>query len=193
MFDSWLFYVIYGRADKLSYLTFALNNFSLFTASHSVTMAAFGVSNLRKFKVLTWKTLKIKARHYVETTLNLVVPTLLFIVVVVLRYELGDFKPTHEPASTYPAKNDLGAVCDLLNYAGPRFLYTPKTAGVNETMKRFLHHLEFFQTREKFNCADVKISLEALDDEDEIVRTFKLQQNEGDDNATMARIGQVSH
>ena len=155
-------------------------------------MAGFGVSNLRKFKVLTWKTLKIKARHYVETTLNLVVPTLLFIVVVVLRYELGgDFKPTHEPASSYPAVNDLSRVCDLLEYAGSRFLYTPASEGTNATMERFLQHLKFFQSRDDTSndCLKLIPTIEAVKDEDALVRQFEIQQNEGDNSTDFAKIG----
>ena len=154
-------------------------------------MAGFGVSNLRKFKVLTWKTLKVKARHYVETTLNLVVPTLLFIIIVVLRYELeGDFKPTDEPASIYPAVNDLGHACDLIESAGSRFLYTPSSEGTNATMERFLQHLKFFQRwNSNSDCLKLLPTIEAVKDEDELVRQFEVQQNEGENNTDTAKIG----
>ena len=65
-------------------------------------MAARGVSNVRKFQVLTWKTLKVKMRHYIETTLDLIVPTLLFIILAVLRYQGGDsFSPSLQDAQIY--------------------------------------------------------------------------------------------
>ena len=107
----------------------------LFSSSRLTNMAAFGVSNLRKFKVLTWKTLKIKARHFIETTLDLLVPTLLFIIVVVLRYELLDFAPTEEPPSVFPAVNDLAKVCGFTDVLGSRILYSPMTEDVNKTME----------------------------------------------------------
>ena len=74
-------------------------------------MAARGVSNVRKFQVLTWKTLKVKMRHYIETTLDLIVPTLLFIILAVLRYQGGDdFAPSLKDAQIYSPEYPLFSV-----------------------------------------------------------------------------------
>ena len=146
-------------------------------------MAAFGVSNLRKFKVLTWKTAKIKARHYVETILDLFVPTLLFIVVVVLRYELLDFAPKLEPPSFFPPVNDLGKVCDFAEFAGSRILYSPMTADINQTMEKLQINWNFLA-----NGCGKNLDIEGFPDEDALVRAYVQRQNE-DDNSTEQSIG----
>ena len=149
-------------------------------------MAAFGVSNFRKFKVLTWKTAKIKARHYVETILDLFVPTLLFIVVVVLRYELLDFAPKLESPSVFPPINDLNKVCNFADNAGSRILYSPMTADINQTMEKLKINWDFLAS----GCSGVqsKIDIEGFPDEDSLVRAYVQRQNE-EDNSTEQSIG----
>ena len=48
---------------------------------------------LRKFLVLQWKSLLQKKRHWILTLLEIVIPSVLFIAVVVLRYEADEFSP----------------------------------------------------------------------------------------------------
>ena len=48
---------------------------------------------LRKFLVLQWKSLLQKKRHWILTLIEIVIPSVLFIAVVVLRYEAKDFSP----------------------------------------------------------------------------------------------------
>ena len=48
---------------------------------------------MRKFLVLQWKTLLQKRRHWILTPLEIVIPSILFIAVVVLRYEAVGFSP----------------------------------------------------------------------------------------------------
>ena len=52
----------------------------------------------RKFLVLQWKTLLQKRRHWILTPLEIVIPSILFIAVVVLRYEAEDFSPEQQDA-----------------------------------------------------------------------------------------------
>ena len=44
---------------------------------------------LSKFKVLTWKNLLLKRRHLFMTSLEVVVPILLFVLLAFLRYEMS--------------------------------------------------------------------------------------------------------
>ena len=70
--------------------------------------------NLRKFWVLTWKTLIVKGRHYIETFLDLIVPTFLFMILAVLRYQGGDFlKPTNQPDEIFDTNQFLKKICDM--------------------------------------------------------------------------------
>ena len=48
---------------------------------------------LRKFLVLQWKSLLQKKRHWILTLLEIVIPSILFIAVVVLRYQADEFSP----------------------------------------------------------------------------------------------------
>ena len=48
---------------------------------------------LRKFLVLQWKWLLQKKRHWLLTLLEIVIPSILFIAVVVLRYQAEEFSP----------------------------------------------------------------------------------------------------
>ena len=69
-----------------------------------------GKSNLRKFLALTWKTLIVKKRHYVETAFDLIIPTILFVLLAVLYYEVK--KPTRHPHDK--VDNFLGGFIGLL-------------------------------------------------------------------------------
>jgi hypothetical protein len=66
----------------------------------------------RKFLVLQWKTLLQKKRHYILTVLEIVIPSLLFIVMVVLRVKGdGAFSPTMKPAVINDPMNYVDKYC----------------------------------------------------------------------------------
>ena len=114
-------------------------------------MASLGISYARKFKVLTWKTLITKYRHYIETILDILVPSLLFIVLVVLRFKFEGLAPTQKEAETFDIKqpfdrltwegSDFPGLC-VMPYSGRSqrkayFLYTPLTKEANDTIQQF--------------------------------------------------------
>ena len=104
--------------------------------------------NLRKFWVLTWKTLIVKGRHYIETFLDLIVPTFLFMILAVLRYQGGDFlKPTNQPDEIFDTNQFLKKICDMrfdeLNNA--TFYFAPAGGAVDDLMNRVLQANEYFE------------------------------------------------
>ena len=119
-------------------------------------MKGFGVSNARKFLVLTWKTLLVKARHYIETVLDLIVPSLLFIVLVVLRYQFDGLAPTHEDAVISP-KDEIfdSSFCGSQNYAHNFILYAPSVKATDDIMEKMKKSLEYWQQHE--DCDKLKI------------------------------------
>ena len=125
-------------------------------------MAALGVSNARKFRVLTWKTLIVKMRHYIETTLDLLVPTFLFIIMAVLRYQGGDtLTPTNEPAQMFPPDFITREFCNQWSFKNATFLYAPKTNTTDEIMEKFIQTNKYYQNK---GCP--KYDLLAWNDED---------------------------
>lgn len=108
-----------------------------------------GGSNLRKFQVLTWKTCITKLRHYIETTLDIVIPSLLFIVLVVLRYKVADFSPktvaeqsflNHDLINFFNRENPFGRgdwLCTCETSPKNVYFYAPLTSAVNDTMAKF--------------------------------------------------------
>ena len=63
---------------------------------------------LRKFLVLQWKSLLQKKRHWILTLLEIVIPSVLFIAVVVLRYEADEFSPKQIEAQERTAAENFG-------------------------------------------------------------------------------------
>lgn len=112
-------------------------------------MTAFGVANFRKFKVLTWKTLIVKRRHYIESALDIIVPSLLFIVLVVLRYlGGGDMAPSVKPPEIFYDNELFEQLCDY-NYNTNRslFMYTPLTKAANDTAEILQASLDFYNNQ----------------------------------------------
>lgn len=127
-------------------------------------------SNLRKFQVLTWKTCIIKLRHYVETTLDIVIPSLLFIVLVVLRYKVADFSPKTKPEQSFwyhdlidfnpppdPIRPDFGGggsqdwLCTCAQSPKNVYFYAPMTLAANETIAKLKTTYEAIHQK---TCAD---------------------------------------
>ena len=113
---------------------------------------AFGVSNLRKFWVLTWKTAIVKSRHYIETTLDLLIPTLLFVLMAVLRYQGGGIlAPKFEPAEIFRPDYALQQFCErgfsydsTLELKNATFLYTPQNQAVEKLMEKVKKANDYF-------------------------------------------------
>ena len=98
--------------------------------------------------MLSWKTLIVKLRHYVETILDIFVPSFLFIILVVLRFEVGDLGPKPESAEIF-SNDDLFktieyefALCN--SEINPMFLYTPTTKASNDTVDNWDRTLREF-------------------------------------------------
>lgn len=106
-------------------------------------MATKSVSNLRKFQVLTWKAFITKIRHYVETALDIIIPSLLFIILVVLRFKVADFSPEKKPAIRFHVDNFLENARDDICYPIV-FLYSPMTSISNETVGKMDRVLQTF-------------------------------------------------
>ena len=100
-----------------------------------------GKSNLRKFLALTWKTLIVKKRHYVETAFDLIIPTILFVLLAVLYYEV--MEPTRHPHYDGPIGFIIGLLMPLFTVLSFSFVIPPilkrivqeKQTGVKELMK----------------------------------------------------------
>lgn len=57
------------------------------------------METFRKFLVMQWKNLLLKLRHWVQTISEVVIPTLLFIGIVIIRTEGGEgITPVYKPA-----------------------------------------------------------------------------------------------
>ena len=113
-------------------------------------------------QVLSWKTLIVKRRHYLETILDIFVPTILFIILVVLRFEFDGLAPTQEKAQTFP-NNDMFRnidydfrLCPIPQYGEGNsvFLYTPLTLAANDTINQWDMTLQSFYT-ELCNAPDL--------------------------------------
>ena len=113
---------------------------------------AFGVSNLRKFWVLTWKTAIVKSRHYIETTLDLLIPTLLFVLMAVLRYQGGSIlAPKFKPAEIFRPDFALQQFCNrgfsydyALEMRNATFLYAPQNEAVKKLMEKVTKANDYF-------------------------------------------------
>ena len=102
--------------------------------------------NLRKFWVLTWKTLIVKGRHYIETFLDLIVPTFLFMILAVLRYQGGDFlKPTNQPDEIFDTNQFLKKICDVRSDYNATFYYAPAGGAVDDLMNKVIQANEYFE------------------------------------------------
>ena len=65
---------------------------------------------MRKFLVLQWKSLLQKKRHWILTLLEIVIPSLLFIAVAVLRYQADEFSPKDVEAQGRTVAENLGTL-----------------------------------------------------------------------------------
>ena len=102
-----------------------------------------GKSNLRKFLALTWKTLIVKKRHYVETAFDLIIPTILFVLLAVLYYEF--MEPTRHPHDLVDSgiAYFIGLLMPMFTVLSFSFVIPPilkrivqeKQSGVKELMK----------------------------------------------------------
>ena len=106
--------------------------------------------NLRKFGVLTWKTLIVKRRHYIETALDLIVPTFLFMIMAALRYQGGDFlKPEHKPDEIFDTNRFLDKICWMPKnpFYNATFYYAPDTndGAVEDLMNKVLQANAYFE------------------------------------------------
>jgi hypothetical protein len=114
-------------------------------------MAGFGVTNGRKFRVLAWKTLIVKARHYIETGLDLIIPSLLFIILAVVRYQGGEsLVPTEEPGKIFDTQVTLRRLCSLgWSYQwgqNSTLLYAPENNVTNDLMAILHQSTNFFKS-----------------------------------------------
>ena len=109
-----------------------------------------GGGNAKKFLVLAWKTLIVKGRHYVETILDLIVPSLLFIVLVVLRYQFDGFQPTTEDPVLGKNLEMFENFCDGFSldsyiYAHHVILYAPNVEATNATAEQMKRTVEYMR------------------------------------------------
>ncbi len=65
----------------------------------------------RKFFVLQWKALLQKRRHYILTALEIIVPTLLFVALVIMRAEADFFGVKQRKAVVPPVKSYVENYC----------------------------------------------------------------------------------
>ena len=96
------------------------------------------------FQVLSWKTLIVKLRHYVETILDILVPSFLFVILVVLRFEVTDLGPKPMDAQKFPNYDVFRSIFeknsdnfDLCDQTKSLFLYTPVTKAANDTIAKW--------------------------------------------------------
>ena len=47
-------------------------------------MAGFGSDILRKIFIMMWKNLLLRKRHYIQTTMEIVLPTMMFVAIIVI-------------------------------------------------------------------------------------------------------------
>ena len=98
--------------------------------------------------MLSWKTLIVKRRHYVETILDIFVPTILFVILVVLRFGISDFAPEQQGAEKYPNYDTFKNIKYDFNLCGGKgnstFLYTPLTLAANDTINQWDMSLQYF-------------------------------------------------
>ena len=96
------------------------------------------------FQVLSWKTLIVKLRHYVETILDILVPSFLFVILVVLRFEVTDLGPKPMDAQKFPNYDVFRTIFEtnpdnfgLCGQTKSLFLYTPVTKAANDTIAKW--------------------------------------------------------
>ena len=64
------------------------------------------------FIVMYWKNLTLKLRHYIQTLLEILVPTLLFAAILAIYLEGGEeLTPQAKPASSYPDLPSIAQYC----------------------------------------------------------------------------------
>jgi hypothetical protein len=109
-------------------------------------MARFGVTNGRKIYILSWKTLKVKARHYVETLLDIIVPVVLFALLGFLRYSGGEgLTPSWQNATIYNKAVIFNRYCHIRENNNT-LLYTPLTKAANDTMMKVEQFITFINS-----------------------------------------------
>lgn len=72
-------------------------------------------STLKKFLILEWKYFLLKKRHWIQTLCEIIIPTLLFMGIVVIRYVGGpEVSPVDKPAEIELAKIYPLQYCETL-------------------------------------------------------------------------------
>ena len=65
-------------------------------------MAGSGSNTFRKIFIMMWKNLLLRKRHYIQTALEIILPTLLFVILVAI-HSTGDTPNTQEGTNVVPA------------------------------------------------------------------------------------------
>jgi ATP-binding cassette subfamily A (ABC1) protein 3 len=101
---------------------------------------------LKKFCVVLWKNYVIRKRHWILTLLEIVIPVLLFIVVVLIRLEIGPSDDKLHPVRYFDISNEdkviehtMTALSDnssLLLYAPQNNFTTKIMSNVSSKLKK---------------------------------------------------------
>lgn len=124
-----------------------------------------------KIKVLLWKSLQLRKRHWISTIIEIIVPCLLFIFMDYIRRQLGSHG--QEPMvinQTIPSPISEEELYLNFQYhhSSGYFIYTPPTNETERIMKNVAHKLEIN-------------SFESANNEGEMINKFKNKYNESGD------------
>lgn len=129
-----------------------------------------------KIKVLLWKSLQLRKRHWLCTIIELIVPCLLFIFMKYFKTKLGGRGEPDEiivnqtipsPIPEQDLYNDF-----IKHYSSGYFIYTPKTSETDKIMKHVATNLEI-----SFDNIDTAGS------EYEMIKKFKNKYNTSQDTS----------
>ncbi|XP_060873175.1 phospholipid-transporting ATPase ABCA3-like isoform X2 [Metopolophium dirhodum] len=126
-----------------------------------------------KIKVLLWKSLQLRKRHWLSTIIEIIVPCLLFFFINYLKSQFGNDK-TSEPTiinQTIPSpiSEDLLYKNFMRHQSSGFFIYTPQTVETEQIMSIVQNKLEIFPD-----------NIETAINEEEMINKFKIKFNDSE-------------
>ncbi|KAL5235297.1 hypothetical protein ACI65C_002707 [Semiaphis heraclei] len=128
-----------------------------------------------KIKVLLWKSLQLRKRHWLSTIIEIIIPCLLFYFMNYIKSQLSNDE-TSEPTiinQTIPSPNSEEVLYSSfkMHHSSGHFIYTPQTIETEQIMNIVTKNLDIFPD-----------SIETAINEDEMIEKFKIKFNNSHSN-----------
>ncbi|XP_025190796.1 ATP-binding cassette sub-family A member 3-like isoform X2 [Melanaphis sacchari] len=137
-----------------------------------------------KIKVLLWKSLQLRKRHWLSTIIEIIVPCLLFLLINDVKSQLL-FENTYEPTVVNqtipnPISEDIMYQVFRSSHSIGHFIYTPQTNETEQIMKIVQKNLDISND-----------NIETAINEDEMINKFKIKFNNSQSTLSLMGFGIV--